>query len=358
MEANLVLEVVHCMSEIHSVYPGNDWVKSRPSEVNMDEDALNQIELELNKELDKDGYSRYRVVIVRYGRLVAEWHKGIQPQAQLWMESATKSIFSCILGIAIDKGGINSADSKLIDYYPEAMDVPEGMGPKPGRYAFPKDRDITLRQLITNTSGYMKPGENPGTKYHYQSYGMNVLNHAIAKSYGLYDVNKPHESRYNQLVDNWIRKEIGASWSYYTFNFIPDESGVGKTNIFGYYDGVAANALDLARLGLLWLNMGVWNKKQIVPHEWLTMATKTASAIVDNCPKEQWQYGHGFWTNDHKQYSPNLPSDSFAAAGYGHQHVWVCPSLDLVVAQGPGIWKSQENRGNQSLLRKVVESCM
>jgi len=62
-----------------------------------------------------------------------------------------------------------------VDYYPEMMDIAEDEGPKPGRYAFEKDWDITFRQLICNTSGYMKPGEEPGKVFHYQTFGMNIL---------------------------------------------------------------------------------------------------------------------------------------------------------------------------------------
>ena len=71
------------------------------------------------------------------------------------------------------------------------MDVPEGTGPKPGRYAFEKDRDLTFRQLICNVSGYMKPGEEPGKVFNYQTFGMNILCHAIATAYGMYDSRDP-----------------------------------------------------------------------------------------------------------------------------------------------------------------------
>jgi hypothetical protein len=49
------------------------------------------------------------------------------------------------------------------------------------------------------------------------------------------------------------------------------------------------------------------------------------------------RYGHGFWTNDRGKLWPALPRDSFAAAGAGSQLFWVSPSLDLVIAQSPGL---------------------
>jgi len=342
------------MTTISSVYPGTEWGMTSPGEVDVNAGKLEDAKQRLSRAAERYGSDRYRVVVVQGGRLVAEWNYGLESQAQVWMESATKSIFSCVLGIAIEDGKIESADSKLIDYYPEAMDVPDGTGPKPGRYAFPKDRDITFRQLISNTSGYMKPGEEPGEVFHYQTFGMNVLTHAIAKTYGLYDVSRPEESGYSRLIDDWLRKPIGGTWGYYLKNF--DLVSEARINIFGYYTGVAATALDMARLGLLWMNWGRWEETQVVPEPWLQQATKTATNIVDSCPYEQWRYGYGFWTNEHGQDFPNLPRDSYSARGAGYQHIWVCPSLSLVVVRSPALWDSQGVR-DDDLLENIAGAC-
>ena len=337
-----------------SVFPGANWEVTTPGEAGMNAEKLAEAKRRLVRDAEGSGDGRYRVVIVRGGRLVAEWNFGLQSEDRLRMASATKSLFSCILGIAIEDGRIESADSRLVDYYPEAMDVPEGAGPKPGRYAFPKDRDITLRQLISNTSGYMKPGEEPGKVFHYQTFGMNALIHATAKAYGLYDATKPEESGYRRLIDDWLRKPIGASWGYYVMNF--EHGPEARTNIFGYYDGVASTALDMARLGLLWMNWGRWEQTQVIPEGWLREATKTAPNIVENCPREQWRYGYGFWTNDYGEDFADLPRDSYSAVGAGYQHIWVCPSLDVVVVQSPGPWESQEAR-DPVLLKTISEAC-
>jgi CubicO group peptidase (beta-lactamase class C family) len=288
------------------------------------------------------GDEGYRVVIVRGGRIAAEWNRGIDRDKQQGLASAAKSIFSSILGIAITEGKIPSADARVVEFYPEAIDVPPGEGPKPGRYAFSKDRDITFRQLISNTSGYMKPGEEPGKVFHYQTFGMNILTHAIAKIYGLYDVRDPRGSPgFKVLVDEKLRSPINATWGYYLANF--DLHAKARIHIFGYYDGVKATALDMARLGWLWRNWGRWEDKQVIPESWLREATKTAPDIRANCPREQWQYGYGFWTNSDLHLWPDLPRDAYMAAGAGNQFIWVCPSLDLVVVQGPGLFSRKED---------------
>jgi CubicO group peptidase (beta-lactamase class C family) len=336
-----------------TIYPDTEWTRVSPTSVGFDPEKLDGAKRWLDDHVD-DG--RYRIVIVRGGCLVAEWNQDVEREEQLWLASATKSIFSSILGIVIEEGKLPSADAKIIDYYPEAMDVPEGEGPKPGRYAFAKDRATTFRQLISNTSGYMKPGEEPGQVFHYQTYGMNILTHAMAKVYGLYDIGDPEGSPgFKQLVDEKLRLPIGATWGYYLGNF--DLHPKARIRIFGYYDGVQTTALDMTRLGWLWRNWGRWRDRQLIPEAWLREATQTAPDIRAHCPQEQWKYGYAFWTNDHGQLWPNLPRDSYAASGAGSQHIWICPSLDLVVVQSPGLWQDQAEN-DTGLLRLVADACV
>jgi CubicO group peptidase (beta-lactamase class C family) len=370
-----------------STYPGAEWKCILPGEAGFDSGKLDRAKRWLDGSV---GIGKYRVVITRGGRLVSEWNHGFYPKKRfpliskaksvfshnftltgghpvsesnqnvgtdkrLSLASAAKSIFSCILGIAIEEEKIKSADDRVIDYYPEAFYVQEGEGPKPGRHAFKKDREITFRQLISNTSGYMKPEEEPGKVFHYQTYAMNILTHAIAKTYGMYNISDPKGSPgLKSLIDEKIRIPIGADWEheYVNFNLHPK----ARINIFGYYDGISASALDMARLGWLWCKRGRWMGKQIVPESWMREATRTAPDIIANCPKEQWKYGYGFWTNDYSQIWPDLPRDSFAASGAGGQHIWVCPSLDLVVVQSPGVSKDQAEKDTE-FLRLMLNAC-
>ncbi len=335
-----------------TIYPGSKWACVSPAEAGFVAEKLNGARRWLD---DHVGQGCYRVVIIRGGRLIAEWNHAVDRDKQLWLASATKSIFSSLLGIAIEEGKIPSADAKIVDYYPQAMDVPEGEGPKPGRYVFEKDGPITFRQLISNTSGYMKPGEKPGQVFHYQTFGMNILCHSIIKLYGLDNIDQPDLPGFKQLVDEKLRHPIGATWGYYLANF--DHPAGARINIFGNYYGVQATALDMARLGWLWCNWGRWKDRQLIPEAWLREATQTAPDIRANCPREQWQYGYAFWSNDYGQLWPNLPRHSYAASGAGSQHIWVCPDLDLVVVQSPGLWQDQPEN-DTGLLRLVVEACV
>jgi CubicO group peptidase (beta-lactamase class C family) len=335
-----------------AIFPGLQWEHISPAKAGFDPVKLDAARHWMD---DQAGDEPYRIVIVRGGRIAEEWNHNIDRNTKLSSASATKSALSSLLGIAIEEGKLASADSKIADYYPESMDVPEGTGPKDGRYVFAKDHAITFRQLISNTSGYMKPGEEPGKVFNYQTYGMNITGHALAKAHGLYDSGNPEDSPdipylYQQRLGN----TIGAAWDYNRSNF--ELHPRARIHIFGYYTSIVSTALDMARLGWLWRQSGRWKDRQLIPEAWLRESTRTAPAILAHCPREQWEYGYGFWVNDQSELWPSLPRDTFAALGAGKQCICVCPGLDLVVVQSPGVFQHHDDN-DLGLLGLVVEAC-
>lgn len=290
---------------------------------------------------------RYRVVVVKAGSIVAEWSDGVERDARLHLRSATKSVFSSLVGIAVADGLFPSPDARIAEVFPEALDVPQGTGPSRGEYATPKDGDITLRQLLSNTSGYLSPTEEPGKVFRYQTPGMIVVAHALARAYGLHGPELYPSLA--PLINDRLRRPIHAGWDYYTDGFVFPPAA--KKHLFGRFEYIESNALDMARLGWLWRSGGWWYDRQVIPAEWLAEATRTAPEILENQSPEHWRYGYGFWTNDHLRMWPSLPKDSFAAWGAGSQHIWVCPSLDLVVVQSPGAWNGQRENDPGLLTR-------
>ena len=319
---------------MENAFPGKTWQQTSPEEAGFFSDKLDEVGKEL---ANSASGSNYHIAVARKGKLVREWSQGIDPDAHQRQASAAKSYYSSMLGIAVADGKLPSPDAKVVDAYPEMMDVSEGFGPKDGRYAFEKDREITFRQLICNCSGYMKPGENPGKVFHYQTYGMNLLTHALASLYEMYDTNDPERlPGCGQLIEDKIRNPIDGAWSYSYSNF--ELQPRANLNIFGYYTQIGSTVWDLLRVGTLWMNDGNWNGVQVIPEAYLKEATVTNPFILENEPEENWKYGHGFWVNDHGKQWPNCPRDSFAASGAGAKHTWVCPRLGIGIAQNPGQW--------------------
>ena len=246
-------------------YPGKDWERRAPDDLGLSGDRLAGVETWLRETHPGE---KFRIVIARDGYLAAEWNQGVETDEQLGQASASKSYFSCMLGIAVEQGKVPSPDAKVIDFYPEMMDIAEDEGPKPGRYPFDKDRDITFRQLICNTSGYMKPGEEPGKVFHYQTFGMNILTNSIATIYGFYDSRDPKRlPGCGQLIEDYIRDPIQATWRYSYNDF--EHPPQAKKNIFGHSLRIVATARDTARAGHLWLNWGNWNGVQVIPETYL-----------------------------------------------------------------------------------------
>jgi len=338
------------------VCPAATWERIAPAEAGFDPAKLDKVRMWLDEHSGPQGY---RFVVVRGGRIVVEWNRNVPRDRLLPIASAAKSIYSNVLGIVVAEGRLPSADARVVDFFPEMMDVPEGQGPKPGRHAFEKDRRITFRQLISNTSGYMKPGEEPGRVFHYQTFGMNVPAHAPAKLYGLYDVNNPEGlPGFGALIEEKIAKPIGAQWGYSLTNF--QHPPGARTGVFGFYCQVHTNALDFARVGWLWCNRGRWGGRQIVPENWMRESTRTNPDIMARGPETERKYGYGFWVNDQGKLWPDLPRDGFTASGAGGHYASVFPSLDLVVVQNPGPYRSprsgQAARANPELLKLVLDA--
>jgi CubicO group peptidase (beta-lactamase class C family) len=267
-------------------------------------------------------------------------------------------VYSSVLGVEESLFPDFSADDKAIRYFPQMMKVPEGRGPKENRFAFEKDAEITLRQLISNTSGYMKPGEYPGMVFNYQTYGMNILTHALAARHDLYRSDDPEGSAgFGELVERYIASPIGCDWTYTYTNF--DLHTQALIDIFGYYCQIWTTSRDFARVALLWNSGGAWRGRQIIPEKWLSDAVRVSDDLRNNAQEDEWLYGMGFWSNELGKLWPNLPADGFAACGAGGHYACCFPSEDLVVIQCPGPPHTRpEDRGNPILLEMILDGRM
>jgi hypothetical protein len=84
------------------------------------------------------------------------------------------------------------------------------------------------------------------------------------------------------------------------------------------WTGIRMKPLDLAKIGLLYLNGGTWDGDEIVPASWVEASTRKqihAGTLTAD-------YGYEWWINE---------SGCYAALGYGGQYLVVCPEHDLVV---------------------------
>lgn len=312
-----------------NVFPQQEWEKIAPQEAGFRIEGLDKAKGFIKSHA---GEKPFQVVIAQGGRIAHEWKEGKHHQLHHTVNSVGKSIFGNILGIALEEKKLSSADEKVLDYYPELMDVPEGEGPREARYAREKDKDITFRQLISNTSGYLRERQYPGKSFDYQTDGMNILTHAIGKIYNIYETANPEGSLgFKVLIEFKIGKKIGTNFQYSLMGSNLNENS--RYGIFGTYCQVRSTILDMARLGWLWCNTGNWDGIEVIPLHWMEESIRTNADILANCPRENWKYGYGFWTNSHGVLWPSLPKNAFTAWGFGGNFITCFPESALVVVQ-------------------------
>jgi CubicO group peptidase (beta-lactamase class C family) len=310
-------------------FPGGDWPEMSAGDAGFNAAKLDAV----GAWYGETASSGYRVLVLRHGHLVATFARDVDREAKRGIGSGQKTLYGCMLAVAVEEKKIGSADDLVVDYFPRMMEATEGFGPRADRFVTPKDREITFRQLITNTSGYLKPAEKPGERFNYQTFGMNLLTHAIEAAYGCYDATGK-TSGFGQLVQEKIGAPLGVrfGWSIGNFELPP----TARVDVFGNGCNLSARAVDWARIAAMWMHGGRWNDRQVVPEAWLREGTRVSALVKAAAPEEEWAYGHAFWANDYQQRWPGLPKDAFAACGAGYNYVWVCPSLDMIAVQNPG----------------------
>ncbi len=112
---------------------------------------------------------------------------------------------------------------------------------------------------------------------------------------------------------------------------------------------------DMAKLGCLYLNDGIWNGRRIISKEWVEYSTKEYITI----PRASWADENGdkycyqwFCRTD---YLNSKPIDSFLRTGWGGQRISVFPSLDLVVVLTGGNYATPEPV-NEIITRYILPS--
>jgi CubicO group peptidase (beta-lactamase class C family) len=89
---------------------------------------------------------------------------------------------------------------------------------------------------------------------------------------------------------------------------------------------VWTTARDLARLGLLYQNDGMWQGKRLLPEDWRRFVTTPSGPQ----PEGAFGYGAGFWLLNK---SPGIPADAFGAFGNRGQYLIIIPSRKLVIVR-------------------------
>jgi CubicO group peptidase (beta-lactamase class C family) len=261
------------------------------------------------------------VVIVRNGTIVGErYAEGFDSGQANRTWSVAKSISGTLIGIAVRQ--------RLLDPSKPAQ-IPEWGSGRDARIGITLDNLLRMASgLHSDTAGnrtdalYMGattvtqetvhwPLEaKPGTRFRYANNDILLAIRSLRAALN-------NDDRYLEFPHAELFDKIGMTHT------------VAETDWQGNFilsSQVWSTARDLARLGLLWLNDGVWNGERILPEGWVKYITTPSGPQPETGPG----YGATMWLFGPKQ---GLPEGSYAAQGNRGQYIMVIPSKRVVIVR-------------------------
>jgi len=223
----------------------------------------------------------------------------------------------------------------------------------------PMEANASLVQLLASRSGiylptrehpetlsswdqgrYMPPRGSayPGSQFVYNNWDFNAAGTAFEKL--------THKNMYEAL-----QSDIGVPIGMQDYAVAKQKKIDAPDSVHPEY-AMYLSTRDMARLGLLMLDFGVWNGKIIVPGDWVRYMTSLQTPFHDIYPvgfrnsgePQRWGYGLMWWVWD----GPTFPGytyigfmqGAYSAMGTGGQYITVLPSKDMVVVHQVDIDKN------------------
>lgn len=269
-----------------------------------------------------------------------EWN-GYKESDCTHIMSATKSIMALLFGIAVDRKMIRSIDDKVLEYFP---DYPVKRGEK-------TIYDVTIRHLLTMRAPYKGKGD-PWSKvcssdnwtyasldflggrkgitgaFNYQTVCLHILSGILYKVTGMKTVDFANQYLFEPLgIKEHINFYVETAEEHKQFTvgktpkgniWFADPEGLGTP---GY--GLCMSASDMAKIGLLCLNNGTCDGKQIISAEWIHEMTRPKTVESDNF--RGMQYGYLWWIIHPEK-------NIYAAIGNSGNVIYVNPVNRTVIA--------------------------
>jgi CubicO group peptidase (beta-lactamase class C family) len=265
-------------------------------------------------------------LVVHRGRVIAErYAPGITKDTQLESWSMGKSLTATLVGRLMQDGAL---EARIDDPAP----VPEWQSAGDPR------AKIRIGDLLRMSSGLRFTREPPAGGDHLYMYtgAVDAFAYSVARQPEFAPNTVGRYRNCDPLTLGYIVKRTvearGENYLTYPQRALFDEIGIreqvletdpyGNFLLTGHDYGTARN---WARIGLLYLNGGLWNGKRLLPAEFVEFVKTIAPAWPEP------QYGGQFWVNGDDAW--NLPRDAYFAAGSGGQNTFIVPSHDLVIVR-------------------------
>ena len=278
------------------------------------------------------------------GSLVLErYYNGARATRPANIKSASKSIISALVGIAIDRRHLSGVDQLVAPYFPDIL----GPTSEPARRTITIEHLLSMRSGLASTSNrnygawvrssnwvrhaLSRPLEGtPGTTMDYSTGNTHILSAILTKAAG---------ASTWQFAQETLAKPLGfalARWPQ-------DPQGV----YFGGND-MLLTPRQMVKFGEIYLHRGQVNGRQVVPASWV------AESFVPR-GRSGWSdelYGYGWWIRQ----MAGVPA--YYAWGYGGQFIFVIPALDLVVVSTSAVSVSDDRRTHRRTVDDLVEQAI
>lgn len=335
-------------------WPTEQWQTASPETVDMASESLSL----LNTVIQSQYRNLNGIIIVRKGYVVYEkYYRRKNHTSTHNVASVTKSITSALVGIAIQKGYIESVDERVLDFFPEyVIDFTEK-----------RNQEITLRHLLTMTAPYpfknwhepldrmrrqpnwvsyalgmLGQGGRVGT-FKYSTAGAHLLSAIITRATGKCAREFANEHLFRpigmaEIQDNEMQTyDLEDVFGSRVQGWVHDPNG----NSTGGW-GLTLTLRDMARFGYLYLNNGVWDDKQIIAETW----------IAESTTMHRNKYGYLWWLR------PANEVFTYAALGDGGNVICCIPEKDLVIVIASKIIRRPRDRWpliEKHILPTIVE---
>jgi CubicO group peptidase (beta-lactamase class C family) len=308
-----------------------DWELVAPGEVGLDAKILEG----LQEKIATGAYPNvHGVLVARHGKLAFEKYTGeYGATVRHYTASVSKSVGSILVGLLLDRGAIEGArelgvDTPLFELLPDHQDIFDEN---------PQKRALLLRHVLTMSDGLewdesTYPYSDMRNDWHKASVSEDPVAYALSRPLAndpgkVFNYNGGMSIILSYLVqhvtgkpaDEFAEERLLGPLGIDDFEWERLGSGLCDTD-----GGLHLRPRDMAKLGQLLLQKGMWNGKRIISEEWVQESTRVHMAS-DDSPG----YGFQWWCGDLQLFGGEIYT--FLASGHGGQRIHVFPSLDLIV---------------------------
>jgi len=290
--------------------------RSKPEEQSVSSKAI----LDFVNGLETEGLGVHSFLVLRHGKVIAEgtWSPYNEEHPHI-LNSLSKSFTSTAIGLAIEEGKL-SLDDAVISFFPEYMtdEIEKNMSNLKVRHllSMSTGHDEDTTPYLRRSNEWVKEFFNipivhePGTHFLYNTGATYMLSAILTKATG---------TMLLDYLESRLFEPLGMT--DITTTTCPNGIHFGGS-------GMRVKIEDIAKFGMLYLQKGVWEGKQIIPEHWVEQAT--SKQVCNGNDDNDWAQGYGyqFWRCRHGAYRGDGAFGQFCV---------VMPEQDAVVAVTAGV---------------------